>query len=97
VAGIGFDFWDLNLPGGLLAEYRVNRFLIETLAPASYAFDGWPDACWALVTIAEGSEPTAELRRATYDAQAAAEEVSARGLPSDVYRAATIRTGRFVR
>jgi NTE family protein len=40
VAGIGFDFWDLNLPGGLLAEYRVNRFLIETLAPASYAFDG---------------------------------------------------------
>ena len=27
----------------------------------------------------------------------AAEEVSARGLPGDVYRAATIRTGRFVR
>ena len=35
--------------------------------------------------------------RAAYDAQAAAEEVSARGLPGDVYRAATIRTGRFVR
>ncbi len=40
VAGIGFDFWDLRLPGGLLAEYRVNRFLIESLAPAGYAFEG---------------------------------------------------------
>ena len=40
VAGVGFDFWELNLPGGLLAEYRVNRFLIEHLSPAGYAFDG---------------------------------------------------------
>ena len=40
VAGLGFDFWDLRLPAGLLSEYRVNRFLIESLAPASYAFDG---------------------------------------------------------
>jgi NTE family protein len=40
VAGIGFDFWDLRLPGGLLAEYRVNRFLIESLAPAGYDFEG---------------------------------------------------------
>ena len=41
--------------------------------------------------------PTCELHRPTYDAQAASIEVSARGLPGDVYRAATIRTGRFVR
>ncbi len=32
-----------------------------------------------------------------YDAHPAAEEVAERGLPGDVYRAATIRTGRFVR
>jgi NTE family protein len=25
IAGLGFDFWDLRRPGGLLAEYRVNR------------------------------------------------------------------------
>jgi hypothetical protein len=54
-------------------------------------------ACWALLTISDGSEPAAQLFRVAYDAQAAAEEVSRRGLPSDVYRAATIRTGRFVR
>jgi NTE family protein len=40
IAGLGFDFWDLRLPGGLLSEYRVNRFLIESLAPAGYAFEG---------------------------------------------------------
>ena len=34
---------------------------------------------------------------AVHDAAVAAEEVSGRGLPGDVYRAATIRTGRFVR
>jgi NTE family protein len=39
IAGLGFDFWDLRFPGGLLAEYRVNRFLIESLAPAGYAFE----------------------------------------------------------
>jgi NTE family protein len=40
IAGLGFDFWDLRLPGGLLAEYRVNRFLIESLAAAGYGFEG---------------------------------------------------------
>ncbi len=40
VAGVGFDFWDLRWPGGLLSEYRVNRFLIEALSPAGYAFEG---------------------------------------------------------
>ena len=44
-----------------------------------------------------GATITVELRRAAYDALPAANEVSARGLPGDVYRAATIRTGRFVR
>jgi len=40
--------------------------------------------------------PTVELFRPEYDANAASEEVAARGLPGDVYRAATIRTGRLV-
>ena len=41
--------------------------------------------------------PEAQLFRAKYDFDAAAEEVSARGLPGDVYRAATIRMGRLIR
>ncbi len=41
--------------------------------------------------------PTAVLFRPSFDAQTAAEEVAQRGLPGDVYRAATIRTGRLVR
>ena len=40
VAGLGFDFWDLRLPAGVLGEYRVNRFLIEVLSPAGYAVGG---------------------------------------------------------
>ena len=45
----------------------------------------------------DDARPTAELFRPAYDAGTAAEEVSSRGLPGDVYRAATIRTGRLVR
>lgn len=43
------------------------------------------------------SMPEAQLFRTAYDANAAAEEVAARGLPGDVYRAATIRAGRLIR
>ena len=45
----------------------------------------------------DAAMPEAQLFRAKYDADAAAEEVAARGLPGDVYRAATIRTGRLIR
>jgi NTE family protein len=38
--GVRFDGRGARLPGGLLAEHRVNRFLIEHLAPASYAVSG---------------------------------------------------------
>jgi hypothetical protein len=41
--------------------------------------------------------PEATLFRAKYDAAVPAEEVAARGLPGDVYRAATIRAGRLIR
>lgn len=75
--------------------------LIINPGSCGYAFDGEPAACWALLTIADGADPdaeiTAQLFRPEYDAQAVAEEVAGRGLTGDVYRAATIRTGRFVR
>ena len=63
---------------------------------AGYVFDGDPTASWALVDIAAGTI-TAELKRVEFDVLAAADAVAARGLPGDVYRAATIRTGKLVR
>lgn len=75
---------------------ELGRKLLVNPGSCGYAFDGTPDACWALLELHE-SGPSARLLRESYDAQAAAELVSARGLPGDVYRAATIRTGRFVR
>jgi len=81
-----------------IADVReLGRKLLVNPGSCGYAFDGTPDACWGLLSLDEGKEPQAELFRATYDAHPAAEEVAERGLPGDVYRAATIRTGRFVR
>jgi predicted phosphodiesterase len=61
-----------------------------------YVFDGEPTASWAVIDIHEGNV-TAELRRTEFDAVAVANAISARGLPGDVYRAATVRTGKLVR
>jgi putative phosphoesterase len=63
---------------------------------AGYIFDGDPTASWALLKI-EGDTIEAEIKRVAYDVMAAANAVSERGLPGDVYRAATIRTGKLVR
>jgi predicted phosphodiesterase len=63
---------------------------------AGYVFDGDPTATWALIDVVDGSV-TAEIKRVEFDALAAADVVSSRGLPGDVYRAATIRTGKLVR
>jgi predicted phosphodiesterase len=63
---------------------------------AGYVFDGDPTASWALIDIVEG-EVTAEIRRTSFDVLAVANAISARGLVGDVYRAATVRTGRLVR
>ena len=76
---------------------ELGRKLIVNPGSCGFAFDGSPDACWALLTLPDDGEPSVQLRRPTYDAQAVSIEVSERGLPCDVYRAATIRTGRFVR
>jgi NTE family protein len=40
VGGVNFDWEKLQLPRGLLAEHRVNRFLIGELAGAGYAAGG---------------------------------------------------------
>jgi predicted phosphodiesterase len=40
---------------------------------------------------------SAEIRRTEFDTLIVANAISARGLPGDVYRAATVRTGRLVR
>ncbi len=63
---------------------------------AGYVFDGDPTASWALIDVVDGSV-TAEVKRVAFDALAAADAVADRGLPGDVYRAATIRTGKLVR
>jgi predicted phosphodiesterase len=63
---------------------------------AGYVFDGDPTASWALVEI-DGEEVRSEIRRAEFDTMAVANAISARGLAGDVYRAATVRTGKLVR
>jgi putative phosphoesterase len=49
-------------------------------------------------TVAEPRRTvTAEIKRTAYDALSVANAIGARGLPGDVYRAATVRTGKLVR
>ncbi len=80
-----------------VAEVRdFGRRLICNPGSCGFAFDGDAGAAWALITV-DGDDVSAELRRAAYDPLPTADEVTARGLPGDVYRAATIRTGRLVR
>jgi putative phosphoesterase len=70
--------------------------LIVNDGSAGYVFDGDPTASWALLTVADG-DVTAEIRRTEFDVLAVANAITARGLPGDVYRAATVRTGKLVR
>ena len=69
---------------------------IVNAGSAGYVFDGDPTASWAVVTV-DGETVTAEIRRTEFDALAVANAISARGLSGDVYRAATVRTGKLVR
>ena len=70
--------------------------LIVNAGSAGYVFDGDPTASWAMVSVNEGAVE-AEIRRTPFDALAVATAISERGLPGDVYRAATVRTGKLVR
>jgi len=63
---------------------------------AGYVFDGDPTASWAFVTL-DGETVTAEIRRTAFDTMVVSNAISARALPGDVYRAATVRTGKLVR
>lgn len=63
---------------------------------AGYVFDGDPTASWALVAV-DGETVSAEVRRQDFDTMVVSNAISARGLPGDVYRAATVRTGKLVR
>ena len=80
-----------------LPEIReVGWRTIVNVGSAGYVFDGDPTASWALIEI-DDEGVKAEIHRTNYDVMAASDAVSARGLPGDVYRAATIRTGKLVR
>jgi predicted phosphodiesterase len=70
--------------------------VIVNAGSAGYVFDGDPTASWALVEI-DGEEVRAEIRRAEFDTMAVSNAISERGLAGDVYRAATVRTGKLVR
>jgi putative phosphoesterase len=69
---------------------------IVNAGSAGYAFDGDPTASWAQVEI-EGETIEAEIKRTLFDALAVSTAITERGLPGDVYRAATVRTGKLVR
>jgi predicted phosphodiesterase len=70
--------------------------LIVNDGSAGYVFDGDPTASWALIDCVEG-EVTTEIKRTEFDTLTVANAISERGLPGDVYRAATVRTGKLVR
>jgi putative phosphoesterase len=70
--------------------------MIVNSGSAGYVFDGDPTASWALIELTDG-EVRAEIRRTEFDTMAVSNAISARGLPGDVYRAATVRTGKLVR
>lgn len=71
------------------------KFIVNA-GSAGYVFDGDPTASWAMLDIADG-KVTAAIKRTEFDVLTVANAISARGLPGDVYRAATVRTGKLVR
>ena len=80
-----------------LPEVRDLGFkVIVNTGSAGYVFDGDPTASWALIDVDDG-DVSAEIRRTEFDTLSVANAISARGLAGDVYRAATVRTGKLVR
>ena len=88
---------DMNTTTTHIPEVRDFGWkMIVNAGSAGYVFDGDPTASWALVEV-DGTEVRAEIRRAEFDTMVVANAISARGLAGDVYRAATVRTGKLVR
>jgi len=80
-----------------VAEVRdLGWKIIANDGSCGYSFDGDPSASWVLVSV-DGDDVDAEIHRTAYDAGATADAISRRGLPGDVYRAATVRAGRLIR
>ena len=75
---------------------EVGRRIVCNAGSCGWAFDNDPGASWAMITL-DPESSSAELFRTPYAAQEVSDELSLRGLPGDIYRAATVRTGRFVR
>jgi len=69
---------------------------IVNAGSAGYVFDGDPTASWALIEL-DGEDVRVEIKRTEFDVLAVSNALSARGLPGDIYRAATVRTGKLVR
>ena len=63
---------------------------------AGYVFDGDPTASWALIEL-DGEDVSVSIKRTEFDVLAVSNALSVRGLPGDIYRAATVRTGKLVR
>lgn len=63
---------------------------------AGYVFDGDPTASWALIEL-DGEDVSVTIKRTEFDVLAVSNALSVRGLPGDIYRAATVRTGKLVR
>ena len=64
---------------------------------AAEADDDEDDDDDAVTRRRSGTTVVTEIRRTDYDVLSTANAISARGLPGDVYRAATVRTGKLVR
>lgn len=74
---------------------------IEPAAPGAAAaadeMDAGDDDDGDVDASPSGPSISAEIRRTEFDVLAVSNAISARGLPGDVYRAATVRTGKLVR
>ena len=71
--------------------------LIVNDGSAGYVFDGEPTASWARIDIDDDDADRPRSGGPSSTSLAVANAISARGLPGDVYRAATVRTGKLVR
>ena len=82
-------------PGLLFIPFGIYRSRDVVKPRARYVPPG-VELVLSEIDVVDG-EVTAEIRRTEFDTIAAANAISSRGLPGDVYRAATVRTGKLVR